>query len=102
MNYRKHILVCTTAKERHCGFKGGEELFHAFKRAVAERAMQDVLVSRGGCTHQHHCGPTVIVHPDGVWYKEVQISDIGEILDKHIANEQVVERLLNKDISVKG
>ena len=100
MQYRKHIMVCTTAKERHCGFKGGEELFHAFKRAVAERAMSDVLVSRAGCTHQHHCGPTVIVHPDGIWYKEVKESDIDEILNEHITNGRIVERLLNRDISV--
>jgi len=93
-------MVCTTAKERHCGFKGGEELFQAFKKAVAG-AMPDVLVSRAGCTHQHHCGPTVIIYPDGIWYKEVKESDIDEILDEHIVNNRIVERLLNKDISVK-
>ena len=102
MQYRKHIMVCTTAKERHCGFKGGEELFQAFKRAVAERAMDDVLVSRAGCTHQHHIGPTVIIYPDGIWYKEVKIEDVDEILNEHIENGKIVERLLNKDISVQG
>ena len=100
MQYKKHIMVCTTAKERHCGFKGGEELFQAFRRAVAGRAMSDVLVSRAGCTHQHHCGPTVIIYPDGVWYKEVQIGDIDEILNEHVTNGRIVERLLNKDITV--
>ncbi len=102
MHYRKHILVCTTAKERHCGTKGGEELFQAFKRAIQDRNISDVLVSRGGCTHQHSVGPIVIVHPDGVWYKQVSVADIIEILDEHIVNGRVVERLLNKDISVNG
>ena len=101
MNYRKHILVCTTPKERHCGFKGGEELFQAFKKEVSERKMNDVLVSRTGCTHQHHCGPTVIIYPDGIWYKEVRIDDIQEIIDEHILNNRIVARLLNKDISVR-
>ena len=102
MLYRKHIMVCTTAKERHCGSKGGEELFHAFKKAVIEKQLNDVLVSRAGCTHQHHCGPTVIIYPDGIWYKEVQINDINEILDEHIVNGHLVERLLNSDISVRA
>ena len=102
MNYRKHILVCTTQKEHHCGSKGGEELFQEFEKEVIEKNMSDVLVSRTGCTHQHHCGPTVIIYPDGVWYKEVKIEDINEILEKHIMNDKIVERLLNKDISVKG
>jgi (2Fe-2S) ferredoxin len=100
MNYRKHILVCTTLKERHCGSKGGEELFQSFKKAVIDKGIRGVLVSRAGCTHQHHCGPTVIIHPDGVWYKEVKIDDIDEILDEHIMNGRIVERILNKDISV--
>ena len=101
MNYRKHILVCTTQKERHCGSKGGEELFIAFKKGVNERKLNDVLVSRTGCTHQHHCGPTVIIYPDGVWYKEVRIDDIDEILNEHVLNNKIIQRLLNKDISVK-
>ena len=101
MQYRKHILVCTTQKERHCGSKGGEELFLAFRKEINDRKLNDVLVSRMGCTHQHQYGPTVIIYPDGIWYKKVSIDDIDEILKEHIINDKIVERLLNKDISVK-
>ena len=101
MQYRKHILVCTTQKGRHCGSKGAEELFLAFKKEVSERKLDDVLVSRTGCTHQHQCGHAVIIYPDGIWYKEVKIDDIDEILNEHVLNNKIVQRLLNKDISVK-
>jgi|SRR3989344_1151127 len=101
MQYKKHILVCTTQKERHCGTRGGEELFQEFKKAVNERSLNDVLVSRIGCTSQHQCGPAVIIYPDGIWYKEVKIDDIDEILNEHVLNNKIVQRLLNKDISVR-
>jgi (2Fe-2S) ferredoxin len=35
-----------------------------------------------------------VVYPEGVWYTFVDTSDIDEIVDSHLKNGQVVERLV--------
>jgi (2Fe-2S) ferredoxin len=34
------------------------------------------------------------VYPEGVWYTYVDQSDIDEIVDSHLVNGKIVERLL--------
>jgi len=38
-------------------------------------------------------GAAVMVYPDGVWYAQVRASDVPEIVEQHILNGRVVERL---------
>jgi (2Fe-2S) ferredoxin len=35
----------------------------------------------------------VVVYPDDVWYAYVDEQDIDEIIDEHLVNGRVVERL---------
>jgi (2Fe-2S) ferredoxin len=35
-----------------------------------------------------------VVYPEGVWYSYVDQSDIDEIVESHLKNGQVVERLV--------
>jgi (2Fe-2S) ferredoxin len=35
----------------------------------------------------------VMVYPDGVWYAQVRAKDVPEIIEEHIVNGRVVERL---------
>ena len=34
-----------------------------------------------------------MIYPDGVWYAQVRASDVPEIVEQHIVNGRVVERL---------
>jgi (2Fe-2S) ferredoxin len=34
-----------------------------------------------------------VVYPDGVWYTYVDEQDIDEIIEQHVLNGQIVERL---------
>lgn len=38
-------------------------------------------------------GAAVMVYPDGVWYAQVRAADVSEIIEEHILNGRVVERL---------
>ena len=96
--FRKHIFVCASDGEKKCREKGGLELLRKFRAEVREKELQDeVLVTKVGCTDQHPVGPTVIVHPDGIWYKLVQLSDVSEILEEHVIKGKPVERLINEE-----
>ncbi len=38
-------------------------------------------------------GPVVAVYPDNVWYSYVDREDIDEIIDRHLLQGEIVERL---------
>lgn len=99
--FRKQIFVCTTEGEGKCATKGGVELFQKFREEVKARSLSHVIVTRVGCTGQHAIGPTVIIHPDGIWYKQVQPADVAEIIEQHIQGGRPVERLVNEEMRVK-
>lgn len=91
--YAQHILVCTDSKSKQCK-KGGPAVLKAFRQAIKARKLaRQVLVTEighvGGCS----LGPNVIVYPEGVWYGQVTPADVDEIIDAHILEGRIVERL---------
>jgi (2Fe-2S) ferredoxin len=52
-----------------------------------------VRVNKAGCLDRCEEGPCVVVYPDNVWYTYVDIADIDEIVDRHLVNGEIVERL---------
>ena len=53
-----------------------------------------VRVNTAGCMDRCEEGPVIAVYPDAVWYTYVDREDIDEILEEHLVNGRVVERLL--------
>jgi (2Fe-2S) ferredoxin len=100
--FRKQVFVCTTEGEGRCAPKGGNEVLLKFREEVKARGLADIIVTKVGCTGQHATGPTVIVHPDGLWYQTVKPQDVPEIIEKHIIGGQPVERLVNPEMRVKA
>ena len=43
-----------------------------------------------------------MVYPDGVWYAQVHASDVPEIIEEHILNGRVVERLALLKVPSEG
>lgn len=91
--YRKHVLVCTSEKPEHCGQKGGLEVLAKLREEVKAHKIDDIKVSKAGCVDEHARGPIVMVYPDGVWYCEVKPDDAKEIVEGHLVDGRVVERL---------
>lgn len=98
--YRLHIFVCLG---KRCGSKGSEEVLEAVKEKIKNQGLKpEVRVSRTGCLQVCHetepeaqYSPAMVIYPDGIWYRKVQVSDIDEIIEKHVKGGQVVERLLH-------
>ncbi|HEY0738747.1 MAG TPA: (2Fe-2S) ferredoxin domain-containing protein [Herpetosiphonaceae bacterium] len=92
--YVQHILVCTDSKSKECK-KGGPEVLKAFEKAIKSRKLgRQVMVSEVGHVGGCGLGPNVIVYPEGVWYGRVEPEDVDEIIDEHILEGRVVQRLL--------
>lgn len=69
-------------------------LTDAFKEALKARGLQtQIRAQRAGCLDFCGFGPTMVVYPEGVFYGNVQLSDVEEIVEKHLVQNEIVERL---------
>ncbi len=47
-------------------------------------------------------GAAVMIYPDGIWYAQVRASDVPEIIEEHLLNDRVVERLALLKVPAEG
>ena len=52
-----------------------------------------VRVNKAGCLDRCELGPVCVVYPEGTWYTYIDEEDVDEIIDKHIINGKLVDRL---------
>ena len=91
----KHILVC---QGTGCTSSKSPEILEKFKRIIKEKNIQNVRVIKTGCFGLCAKGPIVIIRPEDTFYAMVKPEDCEEIIESHIMNGKIVERLLCKDI----
>jgi (2Fe-2S) ferredoxin len=97
--FEKHVFICTNRRDADnpkgsCAPKGGEEVKDEFKRLLHERGLKKRMrANAAGCLDQCARGVTVVVYPEQVWYGGVKVSDVAEIVDKHLIGDVPVDRL---------
>ena len=91
----KHILVCNGTG---CTSSKSPKILENFKRIIKEKGIENVRVIKTGCFGLCAKGPIVIIRPDDTFYAMVKPEDCEEIINSHIIEGKVVERLLCKDI----
>lgn len=77
--------------------KGAEAAFDHMKARVKKLGLSGegkVRINRSGCLDRCGEGPLMVVYPQAVWYTFVDIEDLDEIIESHLLNGKVVERLL--------
>jgi (2Fe-2S) ferredoxin len=101
--YQRHIFFCLNQRingEASCGDHDAKSAFDHCKRRVADAGLSgkgQVRVNKAGCLDRCAGGPVAVVYPEGVWYTYVDKTDIDEIIDRHLAKGEVVERLVLPD-----
>jgi (2Fe-2S) ferredoxin len=104
--FDKHVFICTNQRpEGHprgsCGTDRGEALQKAFKQALADQGLgRRIRANKSGCLDQGEHGPTVVVYPEAVWYGFVTLADVPEIVARHRAAGEPLERLRLPDACV--
>jgi (2Fe-2S) ferredoxin len=98
--YSRHIFFCLNERkngEDACSKHGAQNGFDRCKSKVKEAGLAGpgmVRVNKAGCLDRCAGGPVAVVYPEAVWYTFVDNEDIDEIVESHLKNGQIVERLL--------
>lgn len=91
----KHILVCNGTG---CTSSKSPLILENFKKIIEEKGLTNVRVIKTGCFGLCAKGPIVIIRPEDTFYAMVRPEDCEEIIQSHIIEGKVVDRLLCKDI----
>jgi (2Fe-2S) ferredoxin len=100
MYYRRHVFFCCNqrdAPEKCCANAGAREMQKYAKERVKALGLSgkgEVRINKAGCLDRCEEGPIVVVYPEAVWYTYVDQHDIDEIIDRHVVNGEIVERLV--------
>ena len=99
MKYKKHVFICTNQRAEGarvcCGENHGMALVREFKKQIKDRGLNTSMrAQRAGCMDTCELGPSVVVYPEGVFYGGVQVQDVQEIVEQHLLNDKVVDRLV--------
>jgi len=97
-----HVFVCTG---KSCSAVDSAAVKSAFETELKARGLQfgsekkgrnpsgSVVLTECGSVGFCAIGAAVLVYPDGIWYAQVRASDVAEIVEEHLVNGRVVERL---------
>jgi len=97
--YTHHVFFCTNQREdgsECCQRFGALGLRDYTKQRCKELGLTGegkVRINTAGCLDRCAEGPVMVVYPEAVWYSYVDQEDIDEIIEQHLTNGQVVERL---------
>ncbi|WHZ09735.1 MAG: Ferredoxin, 2Fe-2S [Burkholderiaceae bacterium] len=98
--YERHVFFCLNQRangENCCADHGAQRGFERCKALVKAAGLTGpgrVRVNKAGCMDRCSAGPVVVVYPEAVWYSYVDEQDIAEIVESHLKQGRVVERLL--------
>ena len=98
--YARHIFFCLNERkngEACCAQHRAQACFDHCKKHVKEAGLSgpgQVRVNKAGCLDRCAAGPVAVVYPEGVWYTYVDEQDIDEIVESHLKDGKLVERLL--------
>ena len=108
---RHHVFVCTG---KSCSAVGSAEVREAFESELKARGILFGKEAKGKnpkgsivvteCASVGFCaiGAAVMVYPDGVWYAQVRAADVPEIIEQHLLNGRIVERLALLKVPAEG
>lgn len=100
MYFRHHVFFCCNQREAGepcCGRFNAQKMRDYAKQRVKALGLNGeggVRINSAGCLGRCDKGPVVVVYPQGIWYTWIDEQDIDDIVEQHLRQGQVVERLL--------
>ena len=99
--FRFHLFVCTQQKPEgipSCPASGSSAVLEALDKEVQARGLDaDVQLTTCGCMGLCDEAPVMVVYPEGVWYRRVQVASVPEIVESHLRTGKPFEKLVWND-----
>jgi (2Fe-2S) ferredoxin len=100
-HYAKHVFFCLNERAADdprgcCAARGAEGLQEYAKKRVKALGLAgegNVRINKAGCLDRCELGPTIVVYPEAVWYTVIDEADVEEVIQSHLIEGRVVERL---------
>ena len=97
--FQHHVFICTNQRENGescCNSVGGSEAFAYAKDRIGSLQKNGpgaVRINKAGCLGRCDQGPAMVVYPNETWYNFVDNEDVEEIIQEHLLNNRIVDRL---------
>lgn len=94
---KEKVLVCLGGG---CLASGSQKIKDGFEQAIHQSGLDKAVAVVGtGCLGPCSHGPVVVMARDKVFYQNVTADDVDEIVNEHIKNNKIVERLAFREDS---
>ncbi|MHC4840330.1 MAG: (2Fe-2S) ferredoxin domain-containing protein [Planctomycetota bacterium] len=100
--YERHVFICMHERDSDsargdCASKGAGAVLKRFKELTKNLELAPrIRAQKSGCLNTCERGISVVVYPEAVWYSEVTLADVDEIVSSHLQNGVPVKRLQQK------
>jgi (2Fe-2S) ferredoxin len=64
------------------------------KVRLKELGLQRVRVNLAGCLDRCELGPSLVIYPEGIWYRIESTADVDRILERHLLEGERVPELM--------
>ncbi len=97
--YQYHVFVCTNQRDDArdcCNNHGARDMLGHMKKRIKALGLSEpgkIRINNAGCLNRCSEGPVMVVYPEETWYTFVDQEDIDEIIDEHLLQGRIVERL---------
>lgn len=97
--FKHHVFFCVNKREdggsccQNFNAQAMRDYAKDRVKALGLAGKGGVRVNTAGCMDRCGEGPVIVVYPEAVWYTYVDQEDIDEIIEKHLMQGDVVERL---------
>ncbi len=85
-----------------CGAYGTDKVYDALMAELVKHDLQDeVDVKLSGCHGFCEKGPMLVIHPEGIFYPQLNEDNIPKVVENTIINGELVKKLIFKDPATK-
>jgi len=95
------VLICFGTG---CLANGARDVAEAFKQEFDKQGLKinvDIGFKTTGCHGYCENGPLVVLRPKDILYLKVRPKDVPEIVEKSIKSDEIIDRLVYKDVNTK-
>ncbi len=92
----KRVAICHGP---HCSQRNSAALYELLEEEVRAQGLEAEVGTRpGACNKLCEEGPSMVVHPDKVWYSRLTPASVREIVREHLAGGEPVRRYVARDL----